>query len=198
MIKQQFFVQLVLVILLSSYPMWAAGDQWKINTENSSVKFQINKALVVPVKGEFTDFSGNVVYDGRDLEDATVNAEIIVNSVDTGIAKRDMDLKTDNFFDIKHFPIISFKSKKIIPEQAGTFKIIGSLSMHGLIKVVTLSAQPLKEGTDESGKMKLTTVATATVNRKDFGISMGWVDQAGTVIADKVKIILNIELVQSG
>jgi polyisoprenoid-binding protein YceI len=197
--KQRWVVQLLLlVILLSCYPVWAAGNLWLINSENSSVSFKIQKTLLIPVKGEFTNFSGTVSYDGRNLRDATVSAEIVVNSVDTGIPKRDLRLKSNDFFDVVHYPVISFKSRKIVTEESGAFKIIGLLSMHGVMKPVTLTAQPLKAGNDGSGKEKLTTIATTTLNRKDFGISLGWVDQAGTVLSDKVKVILNIELVQSG
>jgi len=189
---------LLLVILLSCCPAWAAENLWTINPENSSVNFQIKNMMVVTVKGEFTDFSGTVHYDGSDLQDAVVTAEIIVNSIDTGVPKRDLHLKNNDFFDIIHYPTISFKSKKIVPEESGAFKIIGILSMHGVLKPVTLSAQPLKIKSDASGKTKLSTVATTTLNRKDFGISMGWMDQGGAAIADKVKVILNIELMQAG
>jgi len=194
--KQRLSVQLLLLIgLLSCCPAWAAENLWKINPENSSVNFQIKNMMVKTVNGQFTDFSGTVNYDGRNLQDAVVSADITTNSIDTGIPKRDVHLKSNDFLDIIHYPKISFKSKKIVSEGSGAFKIMGTLSMHGLLKPVTLSAQPLKVEADASGKTKLITVATTILNRKDFGISMGWVDQGGAAIADKVKVILNIELI---
>jgi len=189
---------LLAIVLFSCLPARANSNLWSIHTENSSVDFQIRYLMVAPVKGEFKSFSGTVNYDGSNLQDASVIAEIIVNSIDTGIPKRDLHLKKNDFFDIMHYQTISFKSRKIIPQQSGAFQIIGTLSMHGVLKQVTLNAQPLKEGTDAAGKIKLTTVATTTVNRKDFGISMGWMDQGGAGIGDKVKVTLNIELLPAG
>jgi polyisoprenoid-binding protein YceI len=188
----------LLILLLIGQSAWAIGNIWSINTENSSVNFQLRNFMVAPIKGEFKSFSGRIDYDGQNLQNASVSAEIIVNSIDTGIPKRDLDLKKSGFFDLVHFPTITFKSKKIIPSDSGAFQIIGNLSMHGVIKPVTLNAEALKRTADSSGQIVLSTVATTVLNRKDFGIALGWIDQAGTWISDKVKVTLNIKLVPAG
>ncbi len=183
---------------MSFSPALAVDQLWSINLDNSSVKFEVKNMLVKTVKGEFTNFSGTVNYDGRNLQNATVGAEIVTGSVSTGIPKRDAHIMSNDFLDVAHYPKIFFKSKKIVPDESGKFEIVGTLALHGISKPITLKAEPLKEGVSESGKPKLVTTATTTLNRKDYGINMGWVDQGGVAVADRVKIILNLELNQSG
>jgi polyisoprenoid-binding protein YceI len=168
------------------------NNRWVIDKEHSRVSFHIKHMLVSQVSGEFHNVSGNIIYDGRHLERAIVEAEIAPESVDTHIPKRDNHLRSKKFFDVLHYPTISFRSQKIRVDKNGAFKILGVLSMHGVTEQIVLNAGPLQQKFDIVPK--LSTTATAELNRKEFGISMGLVDHGGTMIGDNVEIQLEIEL----
>ena len=57
--------------------------------------------------GRFNDVAGKLALDG---EKPTVEVQIKADSIDTANAKRDEHLKGPDFFNVKQFPTISFKS----------------------------------------------------------------------------------------
>lgn len=65
------------------------------------------------VPGRFTDFDVAVVFDPADITKSSVNATIRVASVDIGIADRDKDLRSDNFFNVDKYPAITFVSQSV-------------------------------------------------------------------------------------
>ncbi|MBU6451669.1 MAG: YceI family protein [Cyanobacteria bacterium REEB67] len=201
-------------------PAYALKTIWSIDKERSSIEFKVKNMMVKTVCGQFTNFFGTVDYDGVNLDRANVAAEIQIASIDTKDARRDKHLKTRDFFDVAVFPSISYQSNKIVEDSRGAFKIFGNLSMHGVSRNVMLQATPLKavaekasdinsitgdayaqvsnlsQGGATSTSRRLSTTATARLDRKDFGISMGPMDRGGTLVGDQVKIILDIQLVQ--
>jgi polyisoprenoid-binding protein YceI len=144
--------------------------------------------------GQFDHFTGHVVYDLHDLENAKVDASIKSESVDTHLAPRDFHLKQKDFFDIAAFPTITFKSEKITKGQGGMFDMVGILSMHGFEKEVTLHVQPLEIRNPDNYGQTIHTTAFGVLDRKDFKIANG---MTGKSLGNKVEITLDIELTQS-
>lgn len=180
-------------------PALALTPSWDIDSEHSHVKFSVKHLMVSNVNGQFKTVSGTVLFDGKSLENASVNATIEAASIDTRMKLRDEHLKGKDSFDVVQFPAIKFKSNKIVPAADGSFKIFGTLSMHGISKDVVLQATALKSsqkaGEHRSG---LTTTASAELNRKDFGITVDKaIDHGGAVIGEKVKISLDIALTKA-
>lgn len=194
----KFWLSTVLQLLLSpvvpaSPSILQESNRWTIDSEHSKVSFHIKHMLMSQVSGQFHNVSGEVTFDGRHLERAVVEAEIAPESIDTNIAKRDDHLRGRKFFDVLHYPSISFRSQKIRVDKSGEFKILGVLSMHGVTEQVVLNAQPLRQVTID-GAPRLTTTATAELNRKEFGISAGIIDHGGTMIGDNVEVQLEMQL----
>ena len=59
---------------------------------------------------------------------------------------RDDDLRSDHFFDVKQFPMMSFTSTSITATDDKHITINGNLTMHGVTKPVTLAAVFLGQG----------------------------------------------------
>ena len=66
---------------------------------------------------------GHGVFDDADISKSSVDVTIDVSTVDTRTPDRDKDLKSDKFFDVAHYPTMTFKSTKV--EQAGAGKLQG-------------------------------------------------------------------------
>lgn len=169
----------------------AAEPVWKINPEASSMNFKL-KNMGQPVDGKFGKLSGDVTYDGKNLEQATVKAKVDTASIDTKNEKRDDHLRTKDFFDATTFPVAEFNSSKIEVDKGGNFKILGTLNLHGVSQPVTLAAGPLKESVDGAGKKHLLANATTEVERKKYSIG----GLAAATISNEVAINLVIDLVQ--
>ena len=187
-----------LIICFAAAPFArAAGDTWRIDPAHSAVKFQVRHLMLSDVSGRFDDVSGKVNYDGTNLGAATISVSIATGSVDTGLALRDKHLRDQSILNAAAFPQIVFQSEQIQPLPDGSFKIRGELSMHGVSQNVNLTAQPLKVSTDSSGKQHLSTTATGSLNRKDFGIFVDkLLDHGGAAVGESVGITLDVSLIK--
>ena len=172
-----------------SYPAIAISDNWIIDPAASSIEFSLKQFTFGKSTGSFTKVSGNAKYNGKSLADSAVQANVDISSIDTKNAKRDEHLRTKDFFYVSKYPIASFTSNKVVPENDKTFKIIGTLTMHGITKNVTLDAVR-----DSQTSNEMTTTATTSIDRKDFGINYG----PGPLIGDQVNLTLKIHLVRDG
>ncbi len=65
-----------------------------------------------------------------------MDVTIDVSTVDTREPARDKDLRSDHFFDVDHFPTMTFKSKKVEAAGAGKLKVTGDLTIRGNTKQV--------------------------------------------------------------
>ena len=72
---------------------------WTIDPTHSEVGFSVRHLMVSKVKGRFNEFSGTFVT-GDDPLDSSVEATVVLSSVDTGNADRDAHLRSSDFFDV--------------------------------------------------------------------------------------------------
>ena len=174
-----------------------AGD-WTIDPAHSSASFAVKHLMVSTVRGSFNGLKGTVQYDPADVSASKASLTIDVSTVDTRNEKRDADLKSDKFFDVQKFPTILFTSKKVIAGSAGKFKLVGDMTMHGVTKEVTFEVQgPEKAITDAKGNLHSGATATASIDRKDFGLVWNRaIEGGGVTVSDNVDLTVEVELVQ--
>jgi polyisoprenoid-binding protein YceI len=168
-------------------PARAAVETYKIDPVHSTVGFTI-RHFFTNVPGDFTKFAGTITVDRDNLANSSVEATIEVPSIDTRVAMRDNDLRSDHFFDAEKFPAISFKSKAWKKTGDNTFDVTGDLSIHGVTKEVVLKLTSLGFGPGMRGAMISGWQATTTINRNDFGITR----YAG-MLGDEVPVTINVE-----
>src|SRR2546430_231051 len=106
------------------------AEIYTIDPAHSSVTFQI-RHFFSKVSGRFNDFSGVFDFDPKKPESCFVDSAIRVESIDTGNAKRDQDLRSNNFFNVAEYPTITFASKKVERTGEDSGKITGDLIIHG-------------------------------------------------------------------
>ncbi len=185
------FLTVLALALLVALP--AAADTFVIDKGHSEVSFRI-RHLVSNTAGRFDDFSGTIDLDKANLEASSVNFEIVATSINTGVADRDNHLRGEDFFDVAKFPKITFKSKKIKKTGESTYDVTGDFTMHGVTKEITLPVTFLGEGKGMRGNTVAGFETSATLNRKDYGISWNRaVDQGGVILGDDVKISISLE-----
>ena len=118
--------------LFAALPLLVAGIahadsvEWKLDLSHSSVGFTVPHLVVSSVDGRFKEATAKVNLDDADLTKSQVSVEINTASVDTGEQKRDDHLKGPDFFDVKKFPKVTFKSTKIAKSGA-SYKLTGKI-----------------------------------------------------------------------
>ena len=85
---------------------------YNIDASHSEIGFTARHAMVTKVRGNFGEFTGSASTK-ENLEDAAINVEIDVASIDTGNADRDGHLRTSDFFEVDKFPNITFTSTAV-------------------------------------------------------------------------------------
>src|SRR5437762_8554110 len=105
---------LLLSLLVASLtiPAAAAPEKWDINPVASAAHFSVRHLMVSTVRGEFGKISGTVEYDGRDFRTVKASAVIDATSINTRVAPRDKDLKSERFLNVEKYPTITFTSKR--------------------------------------------------------------------------------------
>lgn len=184
----------------SSLTAQAATSAWQIDPQHSSAQFAVRHMAISTVRGAFSKVSGTLMLDDKDVTKSTVEVSIDVSTVDTREPDRDKDLRSERFFDVAHYPTMTFRSKKVEQAGAGKLKVTGDLTIRGTTKEVVLDVDgPSTPMKDPWGNLRTAATATARVNRQDFGVKWNAkLDNGGVVVGDDVNITIDVELIQKG
>ena len=183
-----------------SLPAAAATSTWQIDPNHSAAQFAVRHLAISTVRGAFTKVSGTVQMDDKDISKSSVEVTIDAASVDTRVADRDKDLRSDHFFDTAKYPTLTFKSTKVEQVAPGMLKVTGDLTIHGTTKQVVLDVEgPTAPVKDPWGNQRAAASASTKINRQDFGVKWNaTMDNGGVVVGDEVSITIDVELVQKG
>ena len=184
----------VAAVALAS-PFAAFAETYEIDSAHSTAGFSVRHMMVTNVRGQFGKVTGTLNLDEKDITKSTVEAVIDASTINTNEPKRDEHLRAPDFFDVAKYPTITFKSTRV--EKAGeNLKVTGDLTMHGVTKPVTLTAEGFTtEAKDPWGNIKRGGVATTKINRKDFGLTYNAVlETGGVAVGEEVAITLDLEL----
>ncbi len=171
-----------LVLTLAAASLHAA-ETLKIDPKKSKVTFTIkntspgaNEASDVP--GSFKDFNGTIVFDDAEPAKSSVEMEVKTTSVDTGNEKRDAHLRNQDFFKVKEYPTMKFKSKSVKKSDDGKFEVTGDFTLLDKTKEITVTFE--KTG-DQAGKTSF------QIKRSDYGMDYRVPDTA-----DEVNVTLEV------
>lgn len=170
---------------------------WKLDPSHTSVAFSAKHMMFTTVKGRFADVEGTITTDGTTPTSASVNVTMKAASIDTGNAQRDEHLRSADFLDVEQYPSITFQSTKI----GGThddFTMTGDLTIHGTTRPITLDVSYEGAGMDPWGGERMGFSASATFDRREFGLVWNQVLEAGGVlVSNDVKIQIDAQLVKA-
>ena len=184
--------------VILSTPANAANSTWNIDPQHSSAQFAVRQLGHSTVRGAFSKVTGTMALDEQDVTKSSAEVCIDVTTVDTRELDRDKDLRSERFFDVAHFPTMTFKSKRVEQIAPGKLKVTGDLTIRGTAKEVVLDVDgPTAPAKDPWGNTRVAAAATARINRQDFGVKWNAkLDNGGVVVGDDVNIIIDVELVQ--
>lgn len=145
-------------------------QRFDIDWPHSAVEFAVKFMALSTVRGSFANFGGTLMYDPKSIERSSISVVIQAKSINTNVEFRDKDLKSENFFDVEKFPLITFHSEKIEKSKDG-FIAYGPLTMHGVTKPVAIQfVQIHPVSADAWGNKRVGFVGHLTLNRLDYGI----------------------------
>jgi len=168
----------------------ATAGAYMIDPAHTTVQFTVSHLGTSNLAGRF-----NTVEGGINLEpngDSSVEVTIQTNSVDTNHEKRDIHLRSPDFFNAKQYPVMKFVSDKVTYNSMGEpVSVAGKLSLHGETQDIALTVKPVGAGEDPWGGYRVGYDATTTIQRSNFGM-----DFMPGGIGDDISITLNIEAIK--
>ena len=122
------------ITLLSSF--FVLGQGLKINSEEALVKFKyVSDETTGTVKG----IKANIEFDPNSPSKAVFSGTADITTINTEDNKKRNDhLKSDEFFDIKKYPTISFKSSSIEKAEKG-FLMKGNMTIKEITNEVEIN-----------------------------------------------------------
>ena len=118
--------------------------------------------------------------------------------MDTGEPQRDDHLRSADFFEADTYPTIDFRSTAIRSLGEGELEIDGELTIHGVTKDITLTAEVEGTETDPQGNDRVGLSASTQINRSEYEVRFNAALGSGNVVvSDRVKILVNLSAVRS-
>ena len=172
-------------------PALADGQAYKFDPNHTEVLFSYRHLGLSHAYGQFKKVDGTVTINREAPAESIVDVTIDVASVDSGVDKFDEHLKAADFFDVKQFPTMTFKSTKVEKTSDEKFKVTGDLTIKGktvptILDVTLLADQkhPMKPEVQVAAFS-----ARTTIKRSEFGMG-----KYVPLTSDEVSIIIETEM----
>ena len=173
-----------------------AAETYLIRPVYTNVTFKITKWMVLPEQGQFRDFDGTLIYDPLHPEQSRIEMTVRAASIDTKDETRDGVLRSDDFFDVAHYPTLTFRSTEVRPSAPDTLLVSGDFTLHGVTKRIVV---PVKlHGIHELPSIgKLAGFETTfTIDRRTYGVLGNKWGAVPAALSDEVEIHILIGAVK--
>jgi len=168
-----------------------------VDPAHTQVQFAVRHLMISTVRGGFKDVQGHVQIDESDPARATVDIRANIASIDTREPQRDAHLKSPDFFDAERFPVMTFRSRRLVGRPDRPFSLVGDLTIRDVTREVVFDVTPEGSGIDPWGNERAGFSATAKISRGEFGLKWNQaLETGGVVVGDEVKISIDVELVK--
>ncbi|HKB83717.1 MAG TPA: YceI family protein, partial [Burkholderiales bacterium] len=132
----------------------AAADFYTLDPAHTYPNFEINHLGFSTMHGRFGATSGKVVLDGA-AKSGSIDITIDATSIDTGHAKRDTHLKSEEFFNIGKFPTLTYTATKLKFNGDKLAGADGELTLLGVTKPVSLAVTAFNCGPHPMNKKQM-------------------------------------------
>lgn len=152
----------------------------KINSAASVVSFSVSNMKVRTVDGTLKGLKGDLSFDKNNVEQANFNVSVDVNTIETGIEKRDKHLKKDDFFDVEKYPTIKFKSNSVKKTSSG-YSTTGTITIKDVSKKITIPFKVLDS----------TLTGNFSIKRKEYNVGVG---TSNFMVGEDIDIVIKCVL----
>jgi polyisoprenoid-binding protein YceI len=169
-------------------PAAAAPETYTIDARHTFPSFEVSHFGMSLQRGRFNKTTGKITVD-KAAKSGSVEVSIDAASVDTGEPKLEDHLRAADFFNASAHPTITFKGSKFTFDGDKVKSVDGELTMLGVTKPVTLTAQHFNCGNHPMNKKAMCGAEfTTTIKRTDWGMKY-----AVPAVADDVLLRINVE-----
>ncbi|MBB1286778.1 polyisoprenoid-binding protein [Flavisolibacter sp. BT320] len=174
-----------------------ATTKWTLDSLHSELGFKVKHLMISNVSGSFKNFTADVETEDDDFSKASIHLTAQMDSVTTNNEQRDAHLRTSDFFEVEHYPQLTFYSTRIEKADNNTFTVWGDLTLKGVTKPVTLQVEASGVTNDPWGNERAGFTVSGKLNRKDWGVNYNaLLETGGVALGEDVKINAEIQMVK--
>ena len=166
---------------------------WKIDDTHSMGLFRVQHFGAGMFWGRFDGVTGTITTSGTPIENISFNVTIDTNSISSANKDLDGHLRSPDFFSVKEFPEMNFKSTSAKKLEGNMWEVAGTITIHGITKPHVVQMELTGQSESARGK-KIGFEAVFTIDRSEFGMTYGIEKNA---IGKNVRIIVALEAAPS-
>ncbi len=149
----------------------APDMEWQIIDNDSFIRFSV---IIEgsPAEGEFTKFSGEIIFDPELLDKSRVNILIDLNHIEAFYSDVAENLMKKDWFDVARYPTAQFVSHAFKHLGGTDYQVTGDLTLRDITRSETLTFT-LSEYDGQQAAIK----GRMELNRLNYGVGQGaWRD----------------------
>ena len=170
--------------------LFPIAGNYTIDPVHSFVDFIAQHLVVGQIRGSFHPLTGNIkIADDPTLSSLDISIDTV--SISTHNEKRDEDLRSARFLDVRKFPKMTYKSTGVIPEPGGHLTVEGELTIRDVTQSVSIDSVFTGIVDDPWGNTRVGFNGSAKISRRDFGLMTDLMVETGGLLVGK-DIVINI------
>ena len=178
--------------------------KWVLEPGHTAAEFCARHMMVTYVRGHFKNVRGTIFFDPANPRSASVEVAIDARGIWTGEPERDAHLRSSDFLDVEKYSEITFRGNQVELIGENEAAVTGELTIRGVTRKATLDVRYLgqwqtpwwEDGADKGPRTRAGFVATATINRLDFGVSWNAsLEREGVVVGNMIEITIDAEAI---
>jgi polyisoprenoid-binding protein YceI len=175
--------------MLAPHDARAQMETYRLDRPHTQVLFAVSHLGFSHSYGRFTDYSGQFTLNRGHLEGSSVEVNIRTDSVTMDDDEWTDAVKGDGYFDVAHYPVMSFKSTRVVRTGPGMADVFGNMTLLGVTRPAKFAVTLNKTGRHPFKEEYVAGLSgDGVINRSDFGMTGGL-----PLVGDEVKIHLEIE-----
>jgi polyisoprenoid-binding protein YceI len=176
--------------------------RWEFEPGHSAAEFCVRHMMVTWVRGHFKSVRGTLEFDPSSPEKSSVEAILEAPRIWTGDQQRDDHLRSADFLDAEHHPLITFRGSEVRVGGATEFTVTGDVTIRGVTRKAPLRVTYLgqwttpywEDGVDKGPMLRAGFTAQTVLDRHDFGVSwQSSLPRGGFVVGNDILVTIDVE-----
>lgn len=171
---------------------------WHIDHAHSHINFHARHMMISKVRGSFESFTGSIEFDPEDMTNTIVRIDIDAASINTRSKDRDNHLRSQDFLNVEKYPLLTFRSGRLVQTAPDRGKLVGDLTIRGVTNEVVLDVEHAGIVVSPWGPRSAGFSARAVLNRHDWGASWNVIlETGGVLVGDHIHVDIDLELMEA-
>lgn len=164
-------------------------ESYEIDKKYTNIMWYASRMGFSRTIGKFDEFQGTINLNNCDVSQSNIHITIDTNSINSGVAELDRQLKNKTFFDVENYPEAIFESTGISLIEKDTAEVTGNFTMLGNTHEIMLEVRFNRRAMDPIINQMRTGYSIKTiVQRSKWGM-----DQLLAFVSDDINIAIEAE-----